>query len=326
MNPLHLATSYTSFSVISASTDCFPVSPLYSSSTKEERLRTLASQVFGSAEIKSHLMGYIGVGSSAGSLATLSQEWKTVALAYPPFGLLHLIANVDHYLPTHEKQAVQLLESLKGPKEEEKLQQFQEELVLHLRKIDDPFQKLEKIWKWASVSRLQGLHASSLLFRNPSLFHLAVQKKGEWLHYADESLKQDRDFLTRAICQNPEVGDLITNPTLRNELEKRAEALQHAEDEGEILDSFQADKMIVLAAVKQGGRALYYADDSLKADREIVLTAVKQNGGMLQYANASLKADREVVLTAVKQYGSALADAHDSLKADREIVLEAGQQ
>ena len=38
---------------------------------------------------------------------------------------------------------------------------------------------------------------------------------------------------------------------------------------------FKKDKEIVLAAVKQDGRALEYADESLKKDREIALVAEK---------------------------------------------------
>ena len=39
------------------------------------------------------------------------------------------------------------------------------------------------------------------------------------------------------------------------------------------------DKQIVLAAVRQNGRALHYASDEMKNDREVVLAAVKQRGG-----------------------------------------------
>ncbi|NVJ89710.1 MAG: DUF4116 domain-containing protein, partial [Flavobacteriaceae bacterium] len=42
-------------------------------------------------------------------------------------------------------------------------------------------------------------------------------------------------------------------------------------------DSLKKDKEVVLAAVKQDGRALEYADDSLKKDKEFILAAVKQN-------------------------------------------------
>ena len=59
-------------------------------------------------------------------------------------------------------------------------------------------------------------------------------------------------------------------------------------------------------------------------DRNEVLAAVKQDGCALEYADDSFKADREVVLDAVKMpFSNALLFADDTLKADREIVLEA---
>ena len=86
---------------------------------------------------------------------------------------------------------------------------------------------------------------------------------------------------------------------------------------------FQADREIVLAAVLQDGLALEYAADELKADREIVLAAVMKDGLALEYASDELKADREIVLAAVTQFGFSLQYAADELKADREIVLAA---
>ena len=63
----------------------------------------------------------------------------------------------------------------------------------------------------------------------------------------------------------------------------------------------------VLAAVKEDGNALEYADESLKKDREIVLAAVKQDGFALQYADASLKKDNEIVMAAIKQDSERIA-------------------
>ena len=45
----------------------------------------------------------------------------------------------------------------------------------------------------------------------------------------------------------------------------------------------------MLEAVKQNGRALYYASAALKDDHEIVLEAVKQNGRALRFASAELR-------------------------------------
>ena len=49
-----------------------------------------------------------------------------------------------------------------------------------------------------------------------------------------------------------------------------------------------------MAAVKQDGSALEYADDALKADREVVLAAVKQSDIALPYASELLQKDEEL--------------------------------
>jgi hypothetical protein len=93
----------------------------------------------------------------------------------------------------------------------------------------------------------------------------------------------------------------------------------------------EADKEVVLAAVKSNGSALEiilneHADEDFLADKEVVLAAVKQDGSNLQYAWPIVAADKEVVLEAVKTCGTALQHADDSLKKDKEIVDVAVKQ
>ena len=66
--------------------------------------------------------------------------------------------------------------------------------------------------------------------------------------------------------------------------------------------SLQADREIVLAAVRQNGLALIYAWP-LQSDRKIVLAAVRKNGKALAYAAFRLRADRKIVLAAVQRNG-----------------------
>ena len=63
---------------------------------------------------------------------------------------------------------------------------------------------------------------------------------------------------------------------------------------------------VVLEAVRRTGwsylcNALEYASEALQADREIVLEAVRQDGYALEYASGDLQADRDFVLEAVRQ-------------------------
>lgn len=88
-------------------------------------------------------------------------------------------------------------------------------------------------------------------------------------------------------------------------------------------DGLRADREVVLAAVTQKGSALQLALDSYRADRGFVLEAVGKNGRALRHVSGCLRDDREVVLAAVRQNGVALACASDGLRADRAFVLEA---
>ena len=54
------------------------------------------------------------------------------------------------------------------------------------------------------------------------------------------------------------------------------------------------DRKKVMAAVKQNGYALEYADTSLKKDREIVMAAIKQDSDALEYASEELQNDPEI--------------------------------
>ena len=62
--------------------------------------------------------------------------------------------------------------------------------------------------------------------------------------------------------------------------------------------------------------------ESLKKDKEVVLAAVKQNGPALTYADESLKKDKEVVWAAVKHFGYALQYASEELRVNEEFIAE----
>ena len=54
----------------------------------------------------------------------------------------------------------------------------------------------------------------------------------------------------------------------------------------------------------------------MKNDKEVVLAAVKQDGPALMYANTELKNDREVVLAAVRKNCAALLNVGDELRQE----------
>ena len=111
----------------------------------------------------------------------------------------------------------------------------------------------------------------------------------------------------------------------------------------------EADRELVLEAVRQNGNAIRHASRELWVDREVVLEAVRQNGNTLRFVTEvdyKLKEDREVVLAAVAaqgyweeelgrngrvvpnstpEFNNALRYASYELRADREVVLAAVQ-
>ena len=57
----------------------------------------------------------------------------------------------------------------------------------------------------------------------------------------------------------------------------------------------------MLAAVKDGGRALEYAAEELRGDREVVLAAVKQDSRVLRHDAEPLQTDPAIVMAAAAQ-------------------------
>src|SRR4051794_23682084 len=76
----------------------FPNPETLESRERAERLKSLAEMTFASSDIKSQIISHMGRSRFIGRLAVVNEEWNKVALTYPPFGTLHLIANVDRYL------------------------------------------------------------------------------------------------------------------------------------------------------------------------------------------------------------------------------------
>mmetsp|Transcript_13915 Transcript_13915/g.25656 ORF Transcript_13915/g.25656 Transcript_13915/m.25656 type:complete len:185 (-) Transcript_13915:4-558(-) len=86
------------------------------------------------------------------------------------------------------------------------------------------------------------------------------------------------------------------------------------------------DYDLVLAAVKQNGRALQSAGETCKSDRDIVLAAVKSDGLSLRWAAESCRCDREIVLAAVEQKWLALQYAASELLEDSDFAANARQR
>eukprot|EP00933_Yihiella_yeosuensis_P071773 TRINITY_DN80004_c0_g1_i1.p1 TRINITY_DN80004_c0_g1~~TRINITY_DN80004_c0_g1_i1.p1 ORF type:complete len:884 (+),score=185.80 TRINITY_DN80004_c0_g1_i1:95-2746(+) len=88
---------------------------------------------------------------------------------------------------------------------------------------------------------------------------------------------------------------------------------------------FQADRDVVLAAVKRSWKALQFASEELQSDLEIATTALDQDLKAADFIGQSLWEDRIFVLFAVQKDWQYLELCSDKLLADPEIVLAAVQ-
>ena len=82
-------------------------------------------------------------------------------------------------------------------------------------------------------------------------------------------------------------------------------------------------KNVVLEAVRQNGFAIQYVPESMR-DKEMSLEAVHKNGNTILYVPPSIR-DKEVVIAAVRQNGKVILDVPEYM-SDKEIVLAAVRQ
>jgi len=138
---------------------------------------------------------------------------------------------------------------------------------------------------------------------DPTVVRAALALHPSSLQFASATLARDRAFVLGACAAAGE------------------EALRWADA------ALRADEEVVLAAVRQSGRALRFASDALRADRGVVRAAVGQNPFALRHADGSLTADRGFMLELVRARGEeTLQFASGKLKADKELVLAAVAQ
>jgi hypothetical protein len=179
---------------------------------------------------------------------------------------------------------------------------------------------LEQNWKAVKLIPLPVLANNDIDFHSkvihlqPSLFKFynfnnlgdnyeymmaAVSRRGRYLEYASEGLKNNRSIVEAAVKQN-------------------FTSLEFAPQK------FCEDKGIIIIALSQTINALKYVSPMLYDDRDVMLHIVKQNGLALQY---TMRRDRDIVLAAVTQCGSALQYATlGQRKNDLEIVIAAVKQ
>ena len=113
------------------------------------------------------------------------------------------------------------------------------------------------------------------LKKNKKIVLEAVKQAGHALEYADESLRNDRNFILKAVKLN-------------------AYAVLYGHK------NFKKDKKIVLVAVKQDVDVFDFIDESLKKDEKFVLNILKQGSYIFPYCEDNYNKNKEIILEAQK--------------------------
>lgn len=85
----------------------------------------------------------------------------------------------------------------------------------------------------------------------------------------------------------------------------------------------QADRTLVLKAVRNCGRMLKFASENLRMDVEVVLVALKNSAEAYEFVPEQLRFNREIVLAGMQRCGVSLPKR---LLADRDVVMAAAVQ
>jgi len=174
--------------------------------------------------------------------------------------------------------------------------------------------------------------ASDHLKADPEVALESIKSRKNYKQYAgefkyfDESLKNDPDFILKAIRFNQRILK-YTSQSINSNREMLLASLNskwvHRETILQYLDfDLRSDKEFVIAAFKKHSSAIEYASFSLRSDKEVAIHIVK-DGFYLQELDFSLRSDKEIVLPSVLKQGSSLGYADFSLRSDKEVIKAA---
>ena len=148
---------------------------------------------------------------------------------------------------------------------------------------------------------IEGAAITQTQLQDPKFIRAAVECDGRALHFANESLRRDKNFALALAQQIPAIIQFFDEP-------------------------LRKDQDVALTAVKYDKFAIMGLDDSLKKDRNFILTAMRESAhdwDIFKNMDDALKSDREIVLLAVKNHGELLAEADKRFRKDKEVVIAA---
>ena len=143
-------------------------------------------------------------------------------------------------------------------------------------------------------------HMDKNLYKNKDVVLRIVQIKAEYIKYASDALKDDRDVILKAIEQKYGGGAFIyASPRLRKDRELVMKAFESYSWAFVAADKIYWDDREVAMIHPGFALASGVLSPRLCADRELVMAAVKEKPTSYRFASEELKADKEILLCAL---------------------------
>ncbi|MAJ84426.1 MAG: hypothetical protein CMQ71_00385 [Gammaproteobacteria bacterium] len=150
-----------------------------------------------------------------------------------------------------------------------------------------------------------------------------VQQNGMWIEHLPKESREKKEVILQALKNNPGAAEFISGSVLEDgSFHLKLLSLQIIKHFLMLPAEYLSSRTFIIDAVSRCGLVLKLLKNcsSYASDEEIVLAAVKQNGWSLQYADNALRDEKEIVVAAVTQDGLAIKFASDSLKKDDELI------
>ena len=210
------------------------------------------------------------------------------------------------------------------------LRKDKEIVVAAIKQTGDALQYADELYKndrevgllaLQKMSRFSYEEFSEILKRSREFTVVAVAQKGEFFKFATY-FQEDEEIALIAIQQDAAAFHFCTSHLKQNgdfilkALQKNGLVLQCTSP------SCQADKAMVLAAVQQNGDALRFASEELRDDKAIILAAVRQKGTALQYASEHRRYNTEIILAALQQNPEAWNYVPRLLREDKQLITK----
>lgn len=159
-------------------------------------------------------------------------------------------------------------------------------------------------------------------------FMLKLIKKDYFnIRYASDRLKNDSDFILKAIKSSDEGFKCLAFAT--DELKANKEfILKIYKKVGNYTfalasETLKCDKDFILKLLKYNYLDFAYVCYELRSDREFMQNAISENGETIEFASYELRNDEEFILQAIEKNHLCFVYASDRLKNDKEFMLKA---